>query len=273
MEMKFKDGKSKVLTLSYDDCVVQDIRLMEILDNHGIKATFNVNTGMYLPEDGVREETNFKLKLSEAQKLYTDSGHEVAVHTLTHPHLETLSRNEVATQVVEDRQNIEKQFGILPRGMAYPYGTYTPEIMATLQNCGIGYARTVLATEGFGFPENWLEWHPTCHHNHPDLMELAKKFAEDPCEGNRMFYLWGHSYEFDLHNNWDVMEAFAKYIGGRDDIWYATNIEIFDYVTAYENLQISGEEKTVYNPSAIDLWFVHEGASLCIKGGQTLRFL
>ena len=30
MYMKLKDGKSKVLTLSYDDGVVQDIRLSEI---------------------------------------------------------------------------------------------------------------------------------------------------------------------------------------------------------------------------------------------------
>lgn len=272
MEMKFKDGKSKVLTLSYDDCVVQDIRLMEIVNRYGIKATFNLNTGMYLPEDGVREGTNFKLKLSEAQKLYTGSGHEVAVHTLTHPRLEKLPMAEVIAQVVEDRQNIEKQFGILPRGMAYPYGTYTPEIMATLQNCGIGYARTVLSTEGFGFPENWLAWHPTCHHNHPDLMELARNFVEASSEENQMFYLWGHSYEFDLHNNWEVMEAFARYMGRRDDIWHATNIEIFDYVKAYENLQISGDEKAVYNPSAIDLWFARKGKIYRINGGETICY-
>ena len=36
MYMKLKDGKSKVLTLSYDDGVVQDIRLIGILDKYGI---------------------------------------------------------------------------------------------------------------------------------------------------------------------------------------------------------------------------------------------
>ena len=51
MLMKLKDGKSKVLTLSYDDGVVQDIRLINILDKYGIRGTFNINTGMYLPED------------------------------------------------------------------------------------------------------------------------------------------------------------------------------------------------------------------------------
>ena len=45
MYMKLKDGKSKVLTLSYDDGVVQDIRFIEILDKYGLKGTFNINTG------------------------------------------------------------------------------------------------------------------------------------------------------------------------------------------------------------------------------------
>ena len=49
--MKLKDGKSKVLTLSYDDGVVQDIRLIEIMDKYGIKGTFNISSGLYVPEE------------------------------------------------------------------------------------------------------------------------------------------------------------------------------------------------------------------------------
>ena len=122
MYMKLKDGKSKVLTLSYDDGVVQDIRLMEILDKYGIKATFNINTGMYIPEDTVRQRFHGRMKLSEAKKLYTGSGHEVAVHGLHHPFLNKLKSDEILTQILEDRRNIENQYGTIARGMAYPYG-------------------------------------------------------------------------------------------------------------------------------------------------------
>ena len=90
MYMKLKDGKSKVLTFSYDDGVVQDIRLIGILNQYGIKATFNINTGLYVPEETQRERYYGRMKLSEAKEIYTDSGHEVAVHALTHPFLETL---------------------------------------------------------------------------------------------------------------------------------------------------------------------------------------
>ena len=164
MYMKLKDGKSKVLTLSYDDGVVQDIRLIGILDKYGIKGTFNINTGTYLAEDAVRERYYGRLKLSEAKELYINSGHEVAVHTLTHPFLERLKADEVLTEVLEDRKNIEAQYGVVARGMAYPYGTYSDEVIELLAKCGIAYSRTTKPTFNFKFPENWLALHPTCHH-------------------------------------------------------------------------------------------------------------
>ncbi len=278
MKMLLKDGKMKVLTLSYDDGVVQDIRLMEIMNRHGLKGTFNINTGIYLPEDSVREKYYGRLKLSESIALYKDSGHEVAVHGLTHPWLERLDSTEVVREIVEDRRNIERDYNVIARGMAYPFGTYNDEVITILEKCGIAYARTTKpkVEEGynekwFAFPENWLELHPTCHHNHKKLMELAEAFLKpSPCINSWMFYLWGHSYEFDNNDNWDVIEKFAELMGGREDIWYATNIEIYDYVMAYKGLQTNYEKTRVHNPSAIDVWFRERGNSYCVKAGETL---
>ena len=42
----FPGGKHKVLTLSYDDGKVQDRRLVKIFNKYGIKATFNLNSGL-----------------------------------------------------------------------------------------------------------------------------------------------------------------------------------------------------------------------------------
>ncbi len=273
MNMRLKDGKIKVLTLSYDDGVVQDIRLIQIMNKHGLKGTFNINSGCYLPEDAVREKFYGRMKLSEAQKLYINSGHEVAVHALTHPFLEKLDTAEIIYEITEDRRSIETYYGTITRGMAYPFGTYCDKVVDILERCHIAYARTTKSTHGFAFPENWLTLHPTCHHNDERLDELIKRFVETTNKYNNpeMFYLWGHSYEFDNNDNWDVIERFAEYAGGHDHIWYATNIEIYDYVKAYERLQTSYDKKIVHNPTNIDVWFAVKGEVYCVKAGETLN--
>lgn len=272
MYMRLKDGKRKVLTLSYDDGVVQDKRLIEILNQYGLKCTFHVNSVVYLPgNENMFEE---KLTLAEAKSWYMDYGHELAAHALTHPHLEQLKSDEVVYEVIEDRRNLEREFQTVVRGMSYPYGTYNDEVVAILQKCGICYCRTTKSTEEFQFPNDWLTLHPTCRHKNPRLMELAERFVTEKCCGecdNWMFYLWGHSFEFDRNDNWELIENFAKYVGGREDVWYATNIEIYDYVKAYENLQTSVDKKIVYNPSAIDVWVYINGQTYEVKSGESLR--
>ena len=273
MYMRLKDGKTKVLTLSYDDGVVQDIRLMKILDKFGIKCTFNINTGKYLPEGTVREKYYGRMTLSESQELFVGSGHEVAVHCVNHPYVDRIESAELVAEVIDDRRNIEAQYGTIARGMAYPFGVYNDEVVDVIEKCGICYSRTVESTERFSFPENWLTLHPTCHHNNSRLMELAKTFAEKQSNGVicDMFYLWGHSYEFDNLDNWNVIEEFAEYIGNRDDIWYATNIEVYDYVKAYESLQTSVDKKIIHNPTCIDVWVLVDGEVICIPAGETVR--
>ena len=274
MYMRLKDGKTKVITLSYDDGVIEDVRLIEILDKNGMKGTFNLNTGIY-PEEGSEEAMREKVRRMtrrESISLFKDSGHEVAVHTLTHPFLHQEDSTAVIHEVMEDRKNLEAEYGVIARGLAYPFGTYTEDTVRTLKECGICYARTTKSTYSFDFPENWLTLHPTCHHNDEKLEELIHDFIEKPTWHNtaKMFYLWGHSYEFSRDNNWEVIERFCEYAGNREDIWYATNIEIYDYVTAYKRLETSVDKKRIHNPTAIDLWFEIDKKVYKIKAGETL---
>lgn len=271
--MRFPGGKAKALTLSYDDGVEQDIRLIEIMKANGLKGTFNINTGCYAAEGTVYPEGQIHRRMSKslAKKTYLDSGMEVAVHTLTHPYLEWEAENVCAYEVLQDRKNIEEDYGVITRGMAYPYGTYSDAVVATLKQCGIVYSRTVITTEKFDIPTDWLRLPTTCHHINPRLMELAEKFVEGKVERNPwLFYLWGHSYEFEQKDNWHVIEEFAKYTGNREDIWYATNIEIYDYVSAYKQLIFSVDGKTVHNPTATTLYFEHRNKIYCIKPGETI---
>lgn len=273
MYMKLKDGKSKVITFSYDDGVVQDIRLIDILNKYGLKGTFNINTGLYFPETKEREKNYRRLKLSEAQKLYINSGHELAIHALTHPFLEQLNDDEILDEILSDRKNIENQYKTFARGMAYPFGTYNDRVIELLKCSGICYSRTVKSTEKFSLPENWLELNPTCHHDNNNLMMLAERFVNETPRyknDNWMFYIWGHSYEFDNNNNWEVIAELAEYVSFKDDVWYATNIEIYDYIKAYESLIVSVDRSMVYNPTVTDVWVIQKGKTYCVHSGETI---
>lgn len=86
-----------------------------------------------------------------------------------------------------------------------------------------------------------------------------------------LFYLWGHSYEFEVYDNWNVIVKSAEYIGNRDDIRYATNIEIYEYIDAYNHLVFSSNGKLVKNPIDRKIWFDHSGTIIGVKAGTMIE--
>ena len=271
---RFPGGLRKALTLSYDDGVEQDVRLMEVLDEHGIRCTFNLNSGCWAQEGTVYPAGTIHRRMSKSQveKLYKNPNHEVAAHCLTHASLTELNPAQIAHEVLADRENLEAMFGGLVRGLAYPFGTYSDEVVQALKATGVAYARTVVSTNDFTIPTDWLRLHPTCHHDAPNLEQLCDRFLADKVPFfSRLFYLWGHSYEFEANDNWQVIEHFCEKMGGHEDIWYATNIQIVDYVNACRAMLSSADGKTLYNPTAIDVWADADGKRICIHAGETVK--
>jgi hypothetical protein len=67
-----------------------------------------------------------------------------------------------------------------------------------------------------------------------------------------------------------VLEDFCQAICGKDDTWYATNIEIHDYVAAYESLITSADGSRIYNPTLRTVWLCVDHKLLSIESGETL---
>ena len=253
----FPGGKHKVLTFSYDDGKLADRRLVALFNRYGLKATFHLNSGlMEQPE---------RIPASEVKALY--QGHEVAAHTLTHPTIARCPLSEVAKEILEDRRNLEAIVGYPVRGLSYPNGSYNQAIKELLPHLGIEYSRIVGSSKGFNMPEDLLAWEATCHHR-DGLMNLGREFAAlHKTQYLYMMYVWGHSVDFDNENNWDVIEEFCEFISKREDIWFATNIEIVDYLKAFKNLQFAASGQFVYNPSVIPVWISVNGRVIEVKGG------
>ena len=276
MSLLFPGGLSKALTLSYDDGVEQDIRLVEIMNKYGLKGTFNLSGGLFAPEGTVYPQGQIHRRMSKsaAYDLYANCGQEIALHAYTHPDLTLLSAGNAAYQIVKDREALEDMFGRIVRGMAYPYGTNSDGTAELLKNCGVAYCRTVEATCRFDIPTNWLRMPSTCHHDHPRLMELADDFLAKPnfsWSRPKLFYLWGHSYEFEANNNWHVIEDFAAKVSGKEDVWYATNIDICDYVNAWKRMITSADGTRVFNPNHCPIWLWADGKTHKVDPGCQIQ--
>ena len=271
--MLYKGGKPKALTFSYDDGEKQDIRLIELFNKYGLKGTFNLNSGLMSEKI---DPNSSKVALEQIPEVY--KGHEVAVHAVNHPFLEKLHPTEIVTEILNDRKTLEKYTGYVVRGMAYPFGTYNQDVLRIIKDCGIKYSRGVGAHHRFTVSQKWLEMDTTCHQADERAFELAEQFVNGKLSNDWrttegwLLYIWGHSYEYRTEADWERMENLCKILANRDDVWYATNIELYDYIEAYRSLSFSVENDMVYNPSAFDIYMKHGGKEYCIGAGQTVKF-
>lgn len=229
------NNKNKALTFSFDDGVVQDIRLIEIFNKYGVKATFNLNSGRLgvvsktAIVNGKKVVTNGVVCPQDVKQIY--AGHEVAVHTLVHPALCELNDNSVVYQVETDRKLLSELCGYEVVGMAYPGGP--PNNDKRIQNIikertGIKYARSYPSTHTFDLPNNLYEVESSVYFQNPEKMfELGEKFLKLKTDEPKLFYVWGHSYELDQDKiSWTCFEEFIKMMANKTDIFYGTNKEV-----------------------------------------------
>ncbi len=275
--MRYPGGKAKALTFSYDDGSVQDKRLAEIFDKYGMKSTFNF----------VSERMKDSFTKEQIKEYFLSKGHEIAVHGAFHRANGNIRPIEGIRDVLECRLELEEKCDSIIRGMAYPdsgieqmgnFGTYEM-IKQYLTELDIAYARTTGDDNSFMIPADFHAWVPTAHHDNPRIMEYIDQFLKLDISTRvyharripRLMYIWGHSSEFDDNGNWEHIEEICEKLANNDEIWYATNIEIYDYIQAYKSLRYSADGSKVYNPTLFTIWLDVNGSLYSINPGETIR--
>lgn len=223
------NGKKKAITFSFDDGVTQDIRAIEILDKYGLKATFNLNSGAFGQRVIANDTTKrYKINAVDLKNIYKN--HEVASHTLVHPLLTNMDENGIIWQVEKDREILSELCGYEVVGMAYPGGGINNDerVAEIIKNkTGIKYARTTSNTYNFDLQDNYYRFNPTTHVTTPDVYKYAEKFIDLNTDEPQLFYLWCHTYEFDIACiDWAGFEKLCKMISNCSDIYYGTNKDV-----------------------------------------------
>ena len=273
--LRYPGGKPKAVTLSYDDGCMSDVRFSDVITAAGLKCTFNLSSTSAMSDEQIKEKI-------------LNRGHEVAIHCAHHRAPGAQSAIAGIKEVLECRLALEEKFDMIIRGMAYPdtgityftNGATYENIKRYLMDLDVAYARTLGGdNKDFRLPNDWHAWMPTVRHANPEILEYIDEFVSFEMHPSvyvsrrypRLFYLWGHSFEFDGANNWELLDTICDKLGNKEDTWYATNMEIYEYVKAYDSLIFSADETKIYNPTLSDIWLEIDGEVMCIKSGETKK--
>lgn len=267
IRLVYPKGRTKAVTLSYDDGKVSDRKMVSILNRYGIKGTFNLSFGK-LGKTGTHLDYIFPEEIGE---LYEN--HEVACHTYNHSTVTLLSKSELMSEILENRVVLEKFVKYPVRGFAYPMGVYNDSVKEVLRLCQIEYARLARSTQRFDIPNDFLSWSATCHHNN-DLLDKTQEFIDRARPGILgLMVVWGHSYEFEEQNNWELLEAFSEKIYQQNDMWFATNIQIVNYFKSFERLLFAADNSFVVNPTATEITLLVNDEELIVVKPSEKIFL
>lgn len=236
-----RDGTPrKYFTLSFDDGITQDLRLIGILKKYGMdNCTFFINTGLmganwaWVGGQFNRPDVSHLRFTEEELKTGIYAGFDLECHTATHPSLKALSNRRVQREIERDVMKIQEISGIRPVGMAWPGGDTEfnrQNITVILEKTDVRFARCTTPTYAFTLPENFMRWRPSCSISDGNVLELAEQFLHADCTEDMLFYVWGHGYELDLFGTWDRFEQLVSKMAeaaGRGEIVPVTNAEFY----------------------------------------------
>ena len=213
---KFSIGKNmKIVSLSFDDGTIYDKRFIGLLNKYGLRATFNLNSGLedfiwYYEDKPIR-----RLNLEESKDIY--NGHEVASHSLTHPYFSSLDEKRQIQEVEEDILNLEKIFSRKIEGFAFPFIDQTEaNIQVVKNNIDLKYIRCSIFTEKI-LPKDRYHVGINALYDDKDIYEKLERYKSNILP-NSLFVIAGHSYEFEVKNDWEKIENLLKYLKENDDL-------------------------------------------------------
>ena len=194
----------------WDDGIVDDLRLADILRRYNALATFCLNPGLYREErtfgwiHGDREV--WRLGINELSAAY--DGFEVCSHSMTHPYLTELSSDRLDWEVRESRYVLQGVFNQPVVGFCYPFNAYNEFVKTSVRSAGYIWARGARDGRSIFPPDDPLEFHFSCHFLSPDFWHRF----EEARKGSGVFSFWGHSCEIANEGMWKDFEAMINKI-------------------------------------------------------------
>lgn len=254
--------------MSYDDGLIQDIRLVQLFNQNKIVGTFNLNSAYLGATRNWFGDSVFQKYIPKDSLLIVYKNHEIAAHGAFHKDFTNISDAEILNEVNSDISVLTKITNREIKSLAYPFGNTNEYVMKVLSTTQITNARTVNDTHNFDLPTNYLIWNPTCHDS--KALDYLNEYIELNKHELSVFYVWGHSWEFDNEKRWNNIVKFCEQIGNKSDIWYVGCGQFTDYIKAIKKVEI--QENEIINPSENEnIWIETSEGFKILKHGEKLK--
>lgn len=264
----YPGGKTKAFNISYDDGIAQDVRFVRLLNRYGLKGTFNLNSGLMDPPFTWTHECGMEVtRLPKDTVVALYQGHEVASHTLMHPYMHDLNEQEIMYQLAADKENLQRLFGHEIAGFAVPFTYYSELVAQCAQNCGFEYARISEESYDYRPSSDYYHWKGSIFHWSEGLDAFVEGFLTTDTE-LALCQIVGHSYDLDVFDMWERMEAICQKVSADPTIWPATHLEIVRYLKAMAQIHVAHD--CIYNPSDRELWFAIDDQVICLAPGASI---
>jgi len=209
----------------WDDGIVDDIRLTDILRRYDAKATFSLNPGLNLEERSfgwVHEGREvWRLSVSELPDVY--DGFEICSHSMTHPCLTDISADQLDWELRASRDILQGIFKKPVLGFCYPFNAYNESIKAALRSAGYIWARGGQNDEGVFPPLDPFEFNFSCHFLSFDFLSKLKIAKER----DGIFSFWGHSCEIKNEDMWQDFEALIARMSSEANMEWSFITDLF----------------------------------------------
>ena len=212
-------AKPFLLTTSWDDGSIHDLKLAEMLAKYELPATFYV-----------ARNSGFR-GLSDNDIKTVGRSFELGSHTVNHVLLNSLADDAALAEIADSKTWTEQLSGRACRMFCFPSGKFRRSQLRFVEKAGLGRPHYRAYVSGFPEPESWR--HGGAHDRagvpssslgvsaeyrtparHPEYLELrfiwprqelghnGKALLRHVSIHGGVFHLWGHSWEVEANDSW-----------------------------------------------------------------------
>lgn len=220
----------RYIVLSFDDGTIYDKRFIDILNKYNVTCSFNLNSGLddfvwyYEENKPIR-----RLKLKDNVSLY--DRHEICSHSFSHPHMTQLNKEGIINEVKKDIETLKQTYKRNIDTFAFPFEDYNDEVIDIIrENTNIKNIRISKLDDSY-MPKDRYHIHLNAFYDEENIYEKIEKFSKNNLK-NSLFVIVGHSYEFEVKNDWDKIEKLIKYLSELKDVKIVSIKDAIDNIFA-----------------------------------------